>query len=313
MVAHEPVLADAARAGRVDVRHVEGADHVGAHQPQEDAGREQAERDGRQDRVQQHVLTRAPDCPTGSHRSDRCRWRRRAGSERVSVRTLARPLTGNQCSQTEKIELEHETGEEHRRRVEEDRADAQAGIRPAVALRGGDHAERDADDEGDDQRVERELERRGAVAEEHFGDGLVVGERGAEVAGEHLTEVLEVLHDDRPVVAGLVDALLQLIGRQPAAERRRDRVAGRPDEEEDERDQDEDGREDQQEPHEQVAAERSAAAAFLALRERGGVVAERGDGTTSVVGHAMPVSCRQCEWGGPRSEPPHHYLLRVTW
>ena len=30
-----------------------------------------------------------------------------------------------------------------------------------------------------------------------------------------------------PVVAGLVDALLQLVGRQPAAERRGDRVTGR--------------------------------------------------------------------------------------
>ena len=78
----------------------------------------------------------------------------------------------------------------------------------------------------------------------------------AEVAGEDLAEVLEVLHDDRPVVAGLVDALLQLVGGEPAAERGGDRVAGRPHEEEDQRDQDEDGRDDQQEPHEQVAAER---------------------------------------------------------
>ena len=72
----------------------------------------------------------------------------------------------------------------------------------------------------------------------------------AEVAGEHLAEVLEVLHDDRPVVAGRVDALLQLVGgsRPPSAA-----VIGspvRPHEEEDHRDEDEDGREDEQEPDE---------------------------------------------------------------
>ena len=77
-----------------------------------------------------------------------------------------------------------------------------------------------------------------------------------------------------PVVAGLVDALVQLVGGEPAAERRGDRVAGRAHEEEDHRDQDEDGREDQQEPHEEVAAERAAAA------------------ICGVVGRASPVAGR---------------------
>ena len=140
------------------------------------------------------------------------------------------------------------------------------GVGPAVAHVGGEHAERDADDERDDQRVDRELERRGAVAEEHVGDELVVAEGAAEVAGEHLPEVFEVLDDEGPVVAGLVDALGELVGGEAATECGRDRVAGRAHEEEDEGDQDEDGREDQQEPDEQIAAERSAAAARLALR-----------------------------------------------
>ena len=44
---------------------------------------------------------------------------------------------------------------------------------------------------------------------------------------QQLTEVLEVLHEERAVVAGLVDALRELVRREPAAERRGDRVAGR--------------------------------------------------------------------------------------
>jgi hypothetical protein len=50
----------------------------------------------------------------------------------------------------------------------------------------GDHAERDADDERDDERVERELEGRGSVGREHLHDRLVVGDRGAEVAAKML-------------------------------------------------------------------------------------------------------------------------------
>ena len=86
--------------------------------------------------------------------------------------------------------------------------------------------------------------------------GRFVGDRRAEVAGEDLAEVLEVLHDERPVVAGLVDALCELVGAEPAAQRGGDRVAGRAHEEEDEGDEDEDGREDQEEADQQVAAER---------------------------------------------------------
>ena len=42
--------------------------------------------------------------------------------------------------------------------------------------------ERDADDERDDERVEDELEGRGAVRDEDLGDRPVVGEGRAEVA-----------------------------------------------------------------------------------------------------------------------------------
>ena len=124
-----------------------------------------------------------------------------------------------------------------------------------VAAGGGDAAQRDADQERDEQRVERELESRGPVRQDDLGDRAVVGDRGAEVPAEDVAQVLEVLHEDRPVVAGLVDPLLQLVVRQPPAQRGGDRVARRAHEDEDGGDQDEDRREDQQEPHQQVAAE----------------------------------------------------------
>jgi len=78
-------------------------------------------------------------------------------------------------------------------------------------------AKRDADQERDEERVERELQGRRPVRHDHLGDQAVVGDRGAEVAAEHLPQVLEVLHEDRPVVARLVDPLLQLVVGQPTA------------------------------------------------------------------------------------------------
>ena len=182
---------------------------------------------------------------------------------------------------------------------------------PAVALRGGQHAERDADDEGDEQRVEGEFERRGAVAQDDVDDGLVVGERGAEVAREDLAEVLEVLHDDRPVEARLMDALGQLGRREPSAERGGDRVSGRPHEDEDEGDEDEDRREDQQEPDQQIAAERSALACSARSQSGGRLVDRcRGDVTHRHIG-SLSVFTRLSSLSGHdggatrSSEPPH--------
>ena len=144
--------------------------------------------------------------------------------------------------------------------------------------------------------------------DEHLGDRPVVGERRAEVAGEDLPEVLEVLHDDRAVVAGLVDALRELVGGQPAAERRGDRVAGRAHEEEDQRDEDEDRRDDQQEPHEEVAAERAARSRACRRASVGGGWST--DAATSLVVMGEPIcasgrGARLADGAARRAEPPH--------
>ena len=170
-------------------------------------------------------------------------------------------------------ELEQQPGEEDRGRIGEDREDAQHGIRPAVAEVGGDLSQGDADDERHDQRVEGELEGGRPVGEENLRDRLAVGDRAAEVAGEDVAQVLDVLHQDRPVEAGVMDALGQLIGRQLAAQRDGDRVAGDPHQDEHHRHQDEDGGEDQQESDDQVAPERAAAAAARLRRRRRSAVA----------------------------------------
>ena len=262
---HEPELAHAARARGIHVVHRQRADHVGAHEPQEHAGGQQAERDRRQHRVGQQVAEdRRIAEPEGVDEVD-------AGGVvqpgELQLDPDRRPPGHGQPAQADREDqLEQEAGEEHRRRVAEDREDPEDGVGPLVAQVGGEHAERDADDERHDERVERQLEGRGAVAGEEIDDGLVVGERGAEVAGEHLAEVLEVLDDQRPVVAGLLDALLQLIRRQAAAERGGDRVAGGPHEQEHHRDQDEDRREDQQEPDDDEAQQLVAARGLPPLR-----------------------------------------------
>ena len=112
-------------------------------------------------------------------------------------------------------------------------------------------------------------------------DRLLVGDRRAEVEREDLTQVLDVLDEDVAVVARLVDALGQLVGREATAEGGGDRVARHPDEEEHERHQDQDGREDEQEPDQDVPSERAPAGSAASRDLKGG----RRLGDRSVDGH----------------------------
>ena len=76
-----------------------------------------------------------------------------------------------------------------------------------------------------------------------------------------VAEVLDVLLEDRLVEARGVLALGELLLRQPAAERRLDRVArGHPHQQEDHRQQDEDGRDRERQARQRVAPQRGAVA-----------------------------------------------------
>ncbi len=75
-----------------------------------------------------------------------------------------------------------------------------------------------------------------------------------EVERNDVAEVLDVLLEDRLVEAGRVLALGELLLREPAPERRLDRVARRdPHQQEDHRQQDEDGRDRERQARQRVA------------------------------------------------------------
>ena len=74
------------------------------------------------------------------------------------MRVLARPPRGSQPSQTEKTSFSSRPGEEDGGGVGEDREDAEDHVGPAVAEVRGEHAERNADEQSDDERVEDELD-----------------------------------------------------------------------------------------------------------------------------------------------------------
>ena len=252
VLGQQPVLADAARARRGDVLRAERADHVRAHEAQEDAGGQDAEREAGQDRVPEHVAD-----GSGIAQPDRVDQVEPARGldglqQQLGARRCA-PCDREPVEPHREDELQQDRDEEDRGRVHEDRADAEHRVGPAVAAVRRDQTERDADHERDDERVERQLERGRPVREQDLRDGAVVGDRRAEVTPQDAADVLEVLHDERPVVARCVDALLQLVGSEAAAERRRDRVAREPHEEEDDRHDDEDRRDDEEEPDEDVA------------------------------------------------------------
>ena len=64
---------------------------------------------------------------------------------------------------------------------------------PAVAVPPGHQPERDADEQRDRERRQRQLEGGAAVLDDDRGDRAVVGHRLAEVERHDLAEVLHVL------------------------------------------------------------------------------------------------------------------------
>ena len=89
----------------------------------------------------------------------------------------------------------------------------------------GDDAPEDADRHQDHERQHSELERAQKRVAHQIADRLAVGERGAEVAAQHVRRPVEVLGDDRAVETVLDPALLHRLLRGEAAEHRSAHVA----------------------------------------------------------------------------------------
>ena len=160
-------------------------------------------------------------------------------------------------------EFEHQTEEEHRRRIAQNGEHANAGILRTIAVLGGDASEADADEQCHDEREQRQFERGGAIPCEHRDHRLVVGEGTAEVAMQQAAQVIKVLHDERAVIAGPVNAALQFLGCESAAHRGRDRIAGGTHHEEHDRDENEHGGDNEQEATENEAEESCGKSVFM--------------------------------------------------
>ena len=124
---------------------------------------------------------------------------------------LARPDVGNQPSCCRRASWSRKPSEEHRGRVDEDPEQSPAGVHPGVAVAARDQPDRDADDQRDHERRQRQLEGGRSVVDEDRCDGAVVGERRAEVERHRVAQVFEVLGEDRPVVARGLASLLDLL------------------------------------------------------------------------------------------------------
>ena len=119
-------------------------------------------------------------------------------------------------------EAEHEDRHRHSGIGDNHRADIGSG----VALVGGDDAERNADDDGERQRHDRQLDRRRQALDQNLGDGSALRERLTEITVEKVPEVVEELDDERLVESlALVEGVADLV-RRPFAEGRPTRVAG---------------------------------------------------------------------------------------
>src|SRR6185312_16184497 len=167
-------------------------------------------------------------------------------------------------------QLQQQAGKEDRGGVAQDGEEAHKRIGEPVPLVGGDHAEGDAHGEGHDQRVDDQFQGGGAVLRQDLGHRAVVGEGGPEVPVQDVAQVVEVLEDDRPVIAGGVNPFGQLLRGQAPAQGGADGVAGDPHQEEDHADQDEDGGDDQQEPDDQVTGQAESRVLAFLFQNRGG-------------------------------------------
>src|SRR6185436_6729969 len=88
----------------------------------------------------------------------------------------------------------------------------QALVDPCAAAGGGPDAGGYADDDGEDDRAERELEGRGEEFQELADDRRMGRDRLAEVAMQHVPDVAEVLLPQRLVEAELYLQLLVALG-----------------------------------------------------------------------------------------------------
>ena len=83
-------------------------------------------------------------------------------------------------------ELEEEPCEENGSRIREDRCNTKHCIRPLIAEVGGNHSERDTDNERDEHGIKRELERGASVRYEQLRNRTSVGDGCTKVARENL-------------------------------------------------------------------------------------------------------------------------------
>ena len=123
------------------------------------------------------------------------------------------------------------------------------GVADGIRLRVFEHNQRH------NQGEEGQFECGGAVVRKNADHRLVIGQRRAEVAVQQAAKIVDVLHNQRAVIAGRVDALLEFGGCQAAAQGGGNRVAGGAHHEEHDGDQNENGGNNEKEPRQHEAEE----------------------------------------------------------
>ena len=228
------------RPGGADVVVAEHVDQARAGHPGDDRQRDRADGDRREDQVlggvdddlpvplqqpvehlevgdevEHAVLAEAPLLV--ERRGDEPRREPARGRQR-DERVLERD--GEEVLQQQS---EHEDRHRHAGVGGDHRADVDRGVAPV----GGDHAERDADDDREGEGEHRQLDRRRQALDEDLDDAAALAERLAEVAGEDVAEVLEELdrRSARSSPSRCVERVADLVG-GPLAEGGPARIAG---------------------------------------------------------------------------------------
>ena len=121
---------------------------------------------------------------------------------------------------------QHDPGPEDGRADADQREDHRAVVERRGAVRRGDHAGRDADDQGDQQRGDAQLDRGAEELAQLAGDRLVGAHRVAEIEGEGRLQEVGVLDRQGPVETELLADALDLLDAPFVAGHGDGRVAG---------------------------------------------------------------------------------------
>src|SRR5690625_161697 len=213
MLVNDDVVAQAFGAGGAHVVTVEHFQQAGTHQARHQRQDRGAEGKRRQQQVTQ-VVPQSLEAALGEQHAQALEERGAAAEQRQPADV--------QSHGTEQYQRQPEVWQRHAQQRHEHAAE----VDPAVAVGGGQYTERDAQDDGQHQRGDRQLDGGAHAFTDELGNRSALPERSAEVTGQRPAGPAQVLDGQRLVEAVQLVELPYLLGLGALTQHHPDGIAG---------------------------------------------------------------------------------------